>query len=301
MLKKLFLKLLNITIQITIEILKLLINILSYLKEKIKVEKEKKYRIISVDENKDYKITIKEEIEDYKNQTTTSTAEIKNEDKNCPYCHKALDKPPQRKKQCPYCHQYIYVRTRVSDGKKVLVTKKDADKIDLKWLNHFFNQEIDAIKTKHNITSIEWENARKELKKSFGREPLLNDILWSILNERLNKAILNKDDYKVREILGDQVKILEKENKLKSALGKALFICYLDCDSYSKMSLPKSKWFAPYYLIKITKIINSLNLSLDEVKEIFFEQVNIYQKILGLTYSPDEAWDDITKYGLHLK
>jgi len=301
MLKKLLITTFEIIINITIEVFKFLINILSYIKEKIKIEKEKKYKVISVDENKDYKITITEEIEDYKPQSFTPPVENKNYDKNCPYCHKALEKPPQRKKQCPYCKQYMYVRTRLKDRKKVLVTKEEADRIDLEWEKYQFEEEIKTIRVNHNIALSEWESVKNKLRQEFGRDPLFNDVLWAILNDRLNKAIIEKDNYKVRIIFSDMIKILRNENKLKSVLGYSLMICYLDCDNYSKMSLPKSKWFAPSYLSEIINTIKSLNLSMDEVKKIFFEQANSYQKALGLTYSPNDAWNDIKEHILPLK
>jgi len=51
----------------------------------------------------------------------------------CPYCAKPLDKMPGRKIKCPFCANYMYVRTRPADKKKVVVTKQDAAKIDEQW------------------------------------------------------------------------------------------------------------------------------------------------------------------------
>lgn len=51
----------------------------------------------------------------------------------CPYCAKTLDKMPGRKTKCPFCANYMYVRTRPADKKRVVVTEQDAAKIDEQW------------------------------------------------------------------------------------------------------------------------------------------------------------------------
>lgn len=52
----------------------------------------------------------------------------------CPYCVKPLDKMPGRKTKCPFCANYMYVRTRPADKKRVVVTEQDAAKIDEQWM-----------------------------------------------------------------------------------------------------------------------------------------------------------------------
>ncbi len=51
----------------------------------------------------------------------------------CPYCAKSLDKMPGRKTKCPFCNNYMYVRTRPADNKKVVVTEQDAARIEEQW------------------------------------------------------------------------------------------------------------------------------------------------------------------------
>jgi len=52
----------------------------------------------------------------------------------CPYCAKPLDKMPGRKTKCPFCANYMYVRTRPADKKRVVVTEQDAAKINEQWM-----------------------------------------------------------------------------------------------------------------------------------------------------------------------
>src|ERR1700733_3999817 len=58
---------------------------------------------------------------------------IGNIDAVCPNCNQRLDKKPGRKKKCPHCGRFIYVRTRPSDEKKVLVTEAQAERIEEQW------------------------------------------------------------------------------------------------------------------------------------------------------------------------
>src|SRR5438105_1014407 len=51
----------------------------------------------------------------------------------CPYCGNQLDKMPGRKKKCPACAQYILVRTRPSDRRKILIREDQALQIEEQW------------------------------------------------------------------------------------------------------------------------------------------------------------------------
>lgn len=51
----------------------------------------------------------------------------------CAYCARPLDKMPGRKTKCPFCANFMYVRTRPADKKRVIVTEQDAAKIDEQW------------------------------------------------------------------------------------------------------------------------------------------------------------------------
>jgi hypothetical protein len=51
----------------------------------------------------------------------------------CPHCFKKLNKIPGRKKKCDFCGNFIYVRTRPIDKKRVLVSKLQAQEIENQW------------------------------------------------------------------------------------------------------------------------------------------------------------------------
>lgn len=51
-------------------------------------------------------------------------------DPHCPYCGFEFTPPPMRKKRCPSCGNPVYVRTRPTDRKRLLVTFEQAEAID---------------------------------------------------------------------------------------------------------------------------------------------------------------------------
>ena len=58
---------------------------------------------------------------------------IGNLDSICPYCNHDLAVRPRGKKKCPHCGQFIHVRTRPCDGRKVLVTVAQVEQIQEQW------------------------------------------------------------------------------------------------------------------------------------------------------------------------
>lgn len=83
----------------------------------------------------------------------------------CPNCNQVLDIEIKRKRKCPLCGQYISVR----NGK--LLTDQDK-KIEY-WLERL---------TKYKITKKEYDKERRALRKQFGSDPSVNDVLWRLLN-----------------------------------------------------------------------------------------------------------------------
>ena len=82
----------------------------------------------------------------------------------CPYCKKQQIKIPGRKKKCEFCGEFIYVRTRPSDRKKVLVTEKQVGDIERQWAEyHHLDEWIRRLSQwgiteknimKHNVTLL---------------------------------------------------------------------------------------------------------------------------------------------------
>jgi hypothetical protein len=117
---------------------------------------------------------------------------------------------PHRKKKCPTCGQFIYVRTRLLDRERILVTEKLATKIDNE--RAILYKAKDAMRT-FNISDNEYSEATKLLTEQFGTKPNHEDIIWSILNNRLISAIRNNDYQEMKMIYRDQAFFLYGEKR----------------------------------------------------------------------------------------
>jgi hypothetical protein len=54
----------------------------------------------------------------------------------CPYCHQALKKIPAAKTKCPHCAGIMFVRTRLADFSRVVVTSTEVEKIDAEYSSY---------------------------------------------------------------------------------------------------------------------------------------------------------------------
>jgi DNA-directed RNA polymerase subunit RPC12/RpoP len=140
----------------------------------------------------------------------------------CPHCEAHLDKRPNRKKKCPHCSEYIYVRTRPADQKKVLVTEEQRDAIDVQWMQFHGTYEM------HEEEQREYEQARAALRKQFGHEPQDGDVRWRSLNTALMEHSGQRNWGLYRNTRLDMADQLRKEGKDKQALETYLDVSYMD-------------------------------------------------------------------------
>lgn len=232
--------------------------------------------------------------------------EIKDERKaECPDCHKALSKIPGAKTKCPHCGEFIFVRTRPKDNARVVVTKAEADKIDEEWT---------IVAGTHDIFVAEKEEFAKEkeiLRKRFGgKEPSDNDVRWGLLNKQLMEHAKNGDWGLYRNARFQMAEILRGEMKLKDALRTYLEVCYLDLNGvrnvggmndpeilkeFPPFDPKESAFLAPGVIDLIKRIVLKLNLSKEEIKQIFVEHNSRSEKSLRLPLSVEEAWISLDK------
>src|ERR1043166_8898484 len=52
----------------------------------------------------------------------------------CPYCSSPFGKMPARKLRCARCQRVVVIRTRPSDGRKVLLREEDMERLEEQWL-----------------------------------------------------------------------------------------------------------------------------------------------------------------------
>lgn len=223
----------------------------------------------------------------------------------CPYCHQRLAKAPARKTKCPYCGQFMYVRTRPKDRKRVLVTKEEADKIDEEW-------PIIAGVSTHNdhfIEKDELEAERKILRKKFGTEPSENDVKWGVFNKQLLKHARNSDWGLYRNTRVGMGELLWEEMKWKEALRTYLEVCFLDLNGPNNTGglddsellkefppfEPKTALLASGIIDRIKRIARLLDLRISEIKQLFTDHNEQFWYSLKLPLSPIDCWNKLEK------
>jgi len=151
----------------------------------------------------------------------------------------------------------------------------------------------------------EFEIAEKELRKTFGKEPAPNDVIWKVYNQRLLENSSKKLWGLYRNTKLDMALLLIEEGKYKQALATLFEICFLDLNGpcnfpqgitfnlkYPEFD-PKFSFLAPEILRMIKREMTYLRMSDDEAKKLFIE-VNNQSNIKNKLVMPlEEAWRKI--------
>lgn len=226
---------------------------------------------------------------------------IGNVDAVCPYCNVALEEKPARKKKCPNCGNFIYVRTRPIDNKKVLVTCAQIDLMEEQWA--IYHGTHDEYLRQKSIV----EQEKAELTERFGGPPAQNDVQWSLLNKQIIEHSRSGNWGFYRNARFEMAEILRKERKLRQALSTYLEVCYLDLNGpnntgginsaeilkkYPPFSA-NSAFLAPGVVDRIMKIIKKLQIDLADVQNMFAETATTQHISLKLPVSPKQAWSQL--------
>lgn len=227
---------------------------------------------------------------------------IGNAEPFCPYCDAALDKFPGRKKKCPSCDEFMYVRTRPSDKKKILIREGQISVIEEQWaiVNGTHGQFLAEREA--------YEKERDALRNKFGSEPSENDIQWSILNKEIMQHAQNFKWGLYRNTRLRMGDILKKESKGLAALDTYLEVCYLDVNGPSNCGIqdpeilqqfppfdPKMAMVAPGVIGYIKKIIASQNLAQEQVEKRFIELAQTIGNSLKLPVGAESAWKTVKR------
>lgn len=223
----------------------------------------------------------------------------------CPNCHTALSKIPGAKTKCPHCDESMFVRTRPKDNTRILVTKAEADKIDEEWT---------IVAGTHDIfvsEKVEFAKEKEILQKRFGgREPSDNDTRWSLLGKQRLMHAQSGSWGLYRNATFQMAEILRGEMKLKEALRIYLEVCYLDLNGpnntggmndlellkeFPSFDPNRDSFLAPGVIDLIKRIALKLNLSKDEIRQIFIEHSLRIRQSLRLPFSPEKSWQSLEK------
>lgn len=222
----------------------------------------------------------------------------------CPSCNVKLVTIPSRKKKCQNCGEFIYIRTRPHDNKKVLVTEKEKDIIEKQWQQHF--QDIEDKKT---LEDLEFIKAKKELSKQFGKEVSINDIKWYVYNQRTLEFASKRQWGLYRCNVLDMANLLIRENKHKQALVTLYEVCYLDLngcrnvpeylsdkdiDSYGIKDFDIGLSFLiPDIVSRIENEIEILKITDEGAKRLFFERIDKIKPRKNMPLSSEDVWKKV--------
>jgi hypothetical protein len=220
----------------------------------------------------------------------------------CPYCKKALDKIPSRKTKCPHCREYMYVRTRPSDGARVVVTKAGADKFAEEWEKKYY---LDDFISRDPFRRAKFEKERARLEKQSGKEPSDRDVMWRMLNQELDEHFRHKNFGLYRCTRLDMAEILRKKDmRLEPALRTYLEVSYLDFNGPNNLGEmrgsglskdvpafnPNQGFLEPGVGDEIEEIMKELKFNKDRVKLIFVEHNSRVFKPWKLPLTPEDCW-----------
>lgn len=225
---------------------------------------------------------------------------IGNVESVCPYCDAGLEKRPKRKKKCPYCGNFVYVRTRPSDRKKVLVTEDDAQKIDEEWMKANGTYEAKQ-------EQMRFERRKHGLSGKYRHEASDLDVQWSLLNENLMTHAQDMNWGLYRNTKFEMAEQLRKEGREKQALTFFLEVSYLDANGPNNLGGlsnpvllresspfdPELAFQAPAIVDTIHRLAKKLSVSQSELKELYIEVADRNHSNLRLPVSPQVAWESL--------
>ena len=240
--------------------------------------------------------------------------DIGNIDDVCPYCSKLLTKRPQRKAKCPHCERFIFVRTRPTDRKRVLVTENGAKEIEEQW------GEIHNVPPPRPWKKKGFDEEKKLLAKKFGREPSDNDVIWSLLNKELITHAGSQHWGLYRNTVFEMGELLRSESRWSEALNRYLEVCYLDLNgptNYGDISDIDPKLLRavlgeeikpfkqadgqlyPGVLAIVEHLVKNLEMSPGTMRADFLKLAARVESSLGLPVSAEVAWKSLENELFH--
>jgi hypothetical protein len=200
----------------------------------------------------------------------------------CPYCKNKLDKIPTRKFKCIFCGEYIYIRTRPFDRKKVLVTEVQIEEIEKQWNIYTDEKKIEE----RNIDLMKrpkYIYAKKELTSKFGKEPDMIDVIWEVYNIESTEFISKKQWSNLEQKSFRMGYLLHKYKDLENA-----FNFYLE-GYYLAINLEED--YKDINIIPIMDLITKLKLSIEQVKDRFYSRNIRIKEITNMPLSEEKVWE----------
>lgn len=219
----------------------------------------------------------------------------------CPYCSQTLDKKPGRKKKCPHCGEFIFVRTRPSDQKQVLVTQAQADQIEEQW------SIVNGTHDYYLAQKQRYLDEKAKLTERFREEASDRDVKWRLFNQDLIRNASQQDWGFFRNTKMQMADLLRKENRLKGALSFYLEVCYIDLNGPNNRGgvtdiallkefppwTPDTGDLAPGIIDRIIKLSQKAQIDEQAIAELFLKQARLLDSSLGLPVGAERAWETL--------
>ncbi len=206
---------------------------------------------------------------------------------NCPYCNIELPKFPGRKTKCRNCGNFIYVRTRPIDSKRILVREDQIQTIEDEWaIKGGYYEDVKRART-------DFEEAKAQLIKIHHTDNIpKNDILWFMYNQQRLKYAAQKEWHEYGVCCEGMADVLFDEKKYKPALALYLESAYFDLccqgnvDGFVSPSIIRRSHrigFTSYFF----ECISNLKMSLEELEQLFYNL-----ELININFPVDrkEAW-----------
>jgi len=223
-------------------------------------------------------------------------------EKKCPYCGVSLAKFPGRKTKCKGCQNYIYVRTRPSDGQRILVTENEIVRVEELWaIKNGTHKDFLYKRKKYN-------DEREFLRVKFNRQPTDSEIQINLLQKQLPEHAENGDWGLYRNSKTSIAKLFFKAKNYEEALKEYLEVQFLDlngpnnairmdgvplksCSSFT----PDTAFIAPGIVYEIERIANKLKLDIALIEDEFISYSEILRRELKLPLTAKAAWKQLKR------
>ena len=226
----------------------------------------------------------------------------------CPYCHNLLDKIPSSKRKCPSCNKIIIVRTDPVEKKKILLREDQIEEFEKKLQEIRNHKTIQRILSYLNADATQFNKTKEDLKVKTGKEPTDNEVVLKIITQIGYHHFKNLDMGLFRNTILYRGDIFKSSGDLRNALISYLELCYIDLNGPNNSGSLKNDpeilkeyppfnpnnsvdaFLAPGILTYIDEISGELNLTKDQVKDIFFNHNSKVEKARKLPLSVQDAW-----------
>lgn len=229
----------------------------------------------------------------------------------CPYCHKLLDKMPKGKRKCPHCKEDIIVRTDPVEKKKILLRTDQIEDFEEKVREVRTHKTIEKIFGANYSDSKEYGRVKDNLKMIMGKEPSEKEVALEMVDRIGSKHFKNLDMGLFRCSILEKADILRASGDSENALTLYLELLYIDLNGPNNCSSRKndsellkkyppfnpndsgSAFIAPGIINYIKTLDKNLNLSKEEIKQVFFEHNIEVEKARELPLPVQDAWEKL--------